>query len=102
MIVILDMYVRKTKRHVARRMFVMLALLYCFLSTAEARIYDGEFVVRIVGGPKMAKMISEEMGFHYKGPVSDGLVAFVFVVSRLPKWATSPGFPNRTGRKVRV
>lgn len=56
-------------------------VLICGLvSVSEARTYDGEFVVRIVGGPQTARMISEEMGFHYKGPVSKFRVQSVSLV----------------------
>lgn len=37
--------------------------------TANGRAYDNEIVVRIAGGPRFAKRISEEMGYHYKGLV---------------------------------
>lgn len=51
-------------------LMVLVILLSGMVLVSETRTYDGEFVVRIVGGPQTAKMISEEMGFHYKGPVS--------------------------------
>lgn len=38
-------------------------------STAGA---EREVVVRVVGGPRTARTVSEEMGYLYKGPVSAG------------------------------
>lgn len=48
-------------------MQVFLIVFVCFTSvTAE----NAEVVVRLLGGPRIAKIFSEEMGYYYKGPVS--------------------------------
>lgn len=49
----------------------LIAILCCFISVTIIRANDEqEVVVRIVGGAHVAKMISDEMGYLYKGPVS--------------------------------
>lgn len=47
------------------RKILLLAIL-CFLTI----IAQEEIVVRILGGARIARLISEEMGYRYKGPVS--------------------------------
>lgn len=46
-----------------------LVLVAIFLTATAAA--EEEVVVRILGGPQVARIISEEMGYSYKGPVSD-------------------------------
>lgn len=45
---------------------LLLMVIFSFTRAAE----ENEIVVRILGGPRVARMISEEMGYYYKGPVS--------------------------------
>lgn len=53
------------------------ALILATFLTITAAAAEEEVVVRILGGPRVARMISEEMGYLYKGPVS----SFVFQLS---------------------
>lgn len=47
---------------------LLLAMIFAFITIVSAQ--EEEVVVRILGGPRVARKISEEMGYYYKGPVS--------------------------------
>lgn len=52
------------------RLITIVLFGWFFGSDIEAHPHEDEVVIRILGGPKLAKFLADEMGYLYKGPVS--------------------------------
>ena len=48
------------------------ALLACGATLAAAH-FTNEWAVRVEGGPRVASLIADQMGYSFKGPVSRGM-----------------------------
>lgn len=52
-----------------RKLLLVTIFCFAFVKFGTATL-ENEIVVRILGGPRVAQLISEEMGYFYRGPVS--------------------------------